>query len=245
MKAGRQAASDAARRKAERNPRFALVVFVTCLFALLFSPPGTRAASDFQTWQWLTVRLWKTNDFRLTLCGDNRMAEDSSRQKLFILGPRVAQRVHPNLNLGAGYLFLDIQDLGARTWRHEHRLDFAVSPSVDLTKKSELHLRNRIELRWLERSVGAIPRSRHRLQLKHRVEWGPINSVYCNNEFLIDHRLGRYSENRLVPAGVGIRLHKRVSVELFYMIQSTRRASGKWDDNHIFGTHLKLRLDGG
>lgn len=200
------------------------------------------AANDFQTWQWLTIRVWKTNEFRVVLYGDNRMGGNSGRQSLYIFGPRIANRVTPNWNLGAGYLFLDIQDLAARTWSHEHRLDFAVSPNLPLTEKLSLHSRNRIELRWLERTKGAIPRSRHRLQLRYRINRGAIESVYCNNEFLIDYRQGKYNENRLVPAGIGFRLHEHASVDLFYMLQSVRKPVGGWDMNHILGTHLRVRF---
>jgi len=229
-----------------RTHRVRRVLVLAALLAGLFSSwscSDAQSANDFQTWQWLTVRLWKTNDFRLTLYGDNRMAENSSRQKLFILGPRVAQRFHPNWNVGAGYLFLNIQELPTQRWKHEHRLDFALSPSVNLAPKTQLHSRNRIELRWLERTRGAIPRARHRIQLRQRINRGPVESVYCNNEIFIDYRQGRYSENRVVPAGIGFRLHDHASIDFFYMIQSRRRAAtGNWDDNHIFGAHLRVRL---
>gem|GEM_PF-735536 len=228
-----------------KSHRLRRALILAALLAGLFSSwscSRTVAASDFQTWQWLTVRVWKTNDFRVTLYGDNRMAEDSSRQKLFILGPRVAQRISPNWNLGAGYLFLDIHKLANNRWRHEHRLDFAVSPNLPITEKLSLHSRNRIELRWLERSKGAIPRARHRLQLRQRINKGRIESVYCNNEFLIDYRQGEYSENRIVPVGVGLRLHEHASVDLFYMLQSVRKAAGGWHNNHILGTHLRVRF---
>ncbi len=94
----------------------------------------------------------------------------------------------------------------------------------------------------MERSAGAIPRSRHRLQLRCRIDRGAIESVYCNNEFLIDYRQGRYSENRLVPAGIGFRHYEHASVDLFYMLQSVRKAAGGWDMNHILGTHLRVRF---
>lgn len=222
------------------------ILVLAALLAGLFSSwscTQVSSANDFQTWQWLTVRVWKTNDFRALLYGDNRMTDNSSRQKLFILGPRVAQRIHPNWNVGAGYLFLNVQNLATRQWAHEHRLDFALSPRVDLAPKTQLHSRNRIELRWLENSAGAIPRARHRIQLRQRINRGPVESVYCNNEFLIDYRQGRYTENRLVPAGIGFRLHDHASIDFFYMIQSQRRAAtGNWGDNHIFGTHLRVRF---
>ena len=190
----------------------------------------------------MTIRVWKTNDFRLLLYGDNRMANNSGRQKLFILGPRVRYRLNPNVTVGAGYLFLDVQNLATRTWRHEHRLDMAVTPRFELSNNLSFQFRNRLETRWRERSNGAGFRSRHRLQLRRSVDLGPFEALYCNNEFFVDYEEGRFNQNRLIPAGAEFRVHKRSTVSLFYMLQSSRRATGRWDANHILGTHLKLQF---
>lgn len=220
------------------------LIFAGLLAGLLssWSCSTAKAADDFQTWQWLTIRVWKTNDFRLLLYGDNRMADNSGRQKLFILGPRVRYRLNPNLTAGAGYLFLDVQNLATGTWRHEHRLDAALTPHVELSRHVSLQFRNRLETRWRERSDSVDFRSRHRLQLRRSVNLGPIEALYCNNEIFIDYDQGRFNENRFIPAGVESRIHKRSTVSLFYMLQSARRTTGQWDANHILGTHLKLQF---
>lgn len=86
------------------HPFLRALIMAALIAGMLSSWSCARAdaANDFQTWQWLTVRVWKTNDFRVVLYGDNRMAANSSRQNLHIFGPRIANRVTPNWNLGAG-----------------------------------------------------------------------------------------------------------------------------------------------
>lgn len=229
----------------KRGSSFLQTLVFAALAAVLLSPGSCTkavAVDDFQTWQWLTVRVWKTNNFRLLLYGDNRMADTSGRQKLFILGPRVRYRLNPNLTLGAGYLFLDAQNLTTGTWRHEHRFDAAITPRFELSENTSLQFRNRLETRWRERADSVAYRSRHRLQLRRDARLGPIEAIYCNNEFLIDYDQGRFNENRLIPAGVEFRVHQRSTISLFYMLQSVRRTTGQWDANHILGTHLKLQF---
>ena len=210
---------------------------------ILLTPLAVWAADDFQTWQWLSLTLWKEEGFRqddkwlVQYYADNRMADDSRRQKVVLTGPLAKYLVGDNLELEAGYLAVGSRNLTTDLWSQEHRMLYEVNPRFRLGERWNLHNRNRLEFRWRESRPLAL-RSRHRLQLRYRLDWGPLRAAYSNNEFFYDYEQNRYNENRLIPIGLDFKTGTKSSISLFYMIQSVRRPT-TWDDNHIFGTHFK------
>lgn len=217
--------------------------FNTILLGLLFSVLTAMGRDDIQSWQWVTVDFFKNDSVRGYLYADNRIAEDASQERVFIVGPRFSYRAQPWLDLGVGYVYIDVRNLNSGNWRSQHRLELEFNPYYMLTDTIRFQFRNRLEARWIEDRDPVSYRSRHRFALSKKLGFKWLKSVYCNNEFFYRYDLDQYNENRAVPIGLGFKLNKHLGLNLFYMIQSVQVGkTDEWNHNHILGTHLKIKF---
>lgn len=203
------------------------------------STPVARA-DDLQAWQWLTAEVFSDEDWRFYLYVDNRIGDDLSRSYLRIVSPRLKYHLDENVDLGLGYAFLDIDPLSAAAgdfW--QHRAEFEFNPHFSSGPWS-FHNRNRMELRWNDGQGRRLPRLRNRIEARYQLEDGFFAHLYANNEFFFDLTRGDYTENRFVPAGLGMKLSDRAILNLFYMIQSRERADG-WEHAHVIGAFLQIK----
>lgn len=222
-----------------RSIYFGLVVFILVMMGSL----SAHADSDFQTWQWMIFHLPKGERFRSHIYTDNRMADSSRRMKTMIIGPRLQYEVNDSVQVGAGYLFLDIHNLKRDIWQTEHRFESELNFKCKFGSKWKFHNRNRFESRLRESKDGWTFRTRSRYELRYQINKGRLKSVYANNELFWDHDINQFSENRLVPFGLQVDLGKSFDLTLFYMIQSIRHFNPSgWNQNHILGTHLNIRF---
>lgn len=204
---------------------------------------SVNAESDFQTWQWMIFHLPQGERFKSHIYVDNRIADNSSREKIRIIGPRLQYAVNEPVQVGVGYLFSDIHDLNRDIWQKEHRFENELNFKFKFRDKWKFHNRNRFESRLRESRDGWTWRTRSRFELRYQIDIGRLQSIYANNEIFWDHEVNELNENRLVPIGMRFDLGKRCDLTLFYMIQSLRRFNpSDWRQNHIFGTHLNIRF---
>ena len=66
-----------------------------------------------------------------------------------------------------------------------------------------------------------------------------LRSIYAHNEFFIDYTINEFSQNRLVPLGVTLRITDHTSLSLHYMLQSIR-GFNQWHHAHILGTTFNV-----
>ena len=218
--------------------------WVVCfIFLTGVSSLRLEADNDLQSWQWLCLHLYQNKGFKAHIYADNRMADNVSQEKLYIVGPRLHYRISDPISLGVGYLFLNIHDLNQDVWRNEHRGENELNFHFSFNEKLDFHQRNRFEWRWRESRDQPGYRMRSRFQLRYKTDLGRLKSVYTNNEFFWDIDSKDYSENRAIPVGLQFQITPALDFNLFYMIQSLHSASARsWKSNHIFGTHLNFRF---
>lgn len=218
------------------------LLFYLTLLGVFCGLVRSSRADDAQFWQWATIDLHKNENWRLYLYADNRIGDDVSDAYLQILSPRVKWSAHENFDFGLGYAWLNINPLlgGEEFW--QHRAEFEFNPKFT-TGPWSFHNRNRMELRWNNGEGKRRPRLRNRLQVKYRLDKGlaPLTYLYVNNEFFFDLSVGRFSENRLVPLGIGFKLTENTTLNLFYMRQSIQ-GRNDWRHANVAGTFLQVEF---
>jgi hypothetical protein len=218
-----------------------LILLPIVALTLLTTSTTKSHAGDFQAWQWLTVDLHHDEHFRFYVYADNRIGKnvaDIADSYLQIVSPRVTWHAQKHLDLGLGYAWLNVDPLTEAGAFWQHRAEFEFNPKFS-TGPWSFHNRNRLELRWNEGRGKRRPRLRTRLQAKYKLGDGFFKHVYVNNEFFFDLTNGNFSENRLIPAALGLKLTDYATLNLFYMLQSLDRPTG-WKNNQVAGTFLQL-----
>jgi hypothetical protein len=215
--------------------RFILLSLV--LTTLVSSAPVSRAENDLQAWQWLTVDLYKADNWKAYLYADNRIGDDLSKSFLQILSPRLRYYAHKNLDLQVGYAYLNIDPLSAADDFWQHRAEFEVDPKFS-TGNWSFHSRNRFELRWNDGEGKPRPRIRNRIQAKYKLGDGFFKHIYVNDEIFWNPDTGVFIENRLVPFGLGLKLTDKTTLNLFYMWQHIDRPVERFNA-HVIGTFLQ------
>lgn len=227
----------------ERILMRSVFIGLTILFLVLGGCLQVNAENDFQTWQWMIFHLTKGERFKSHIYADNRIADNSRREKTVIIGPRLQYEVNDSVQVGVGYLFLDIHDLNRDIWQKEHRFENELNFKYKFGGKWKFHNRNRFESRLRESQNGWKFRTRSRFEIRYQLNMGRLKSVYTNNELFWDHDMNQVGENRLVPVGFQFDLSDRCDLTLFYMIQSIRQFNPSgWNQNHILGTHMNFRF---
>lgn len=219
----------------------ALLQRLTLIALLLGSFQSAFARDDLQAYQWLSLNLWQQNPHKLHFYADNRFIDDASEQWLWLASLRYKYAAHKNLQLGLGYTYLDVRNIAADTWTHQDRLEFEFSPKAKLSDTLSFHFRNRLEVRYIEDVANPSYRTRHRIQLTKSLQSERITKLYANTEWFYLYDKGRdlFNEVRTVPLGVGFKLTESASIDLFYMIRTTRpNRDTEWSHAHALGTHL-------
>ncbi|MFU8848418.1 MAG: DUF2490 domain-containing protein [Opitutales bacterium] len=206
-------------------------------------PASLAARDDLQAWQWLSLNFWQAGPHSASLYLDHRMVDDVSTTGVWVGGPRYKYAAHKYLQLGLGFVYLDVQNLETGSWTYQLRPELEINPRFRINESWSFHFRNRLEVRYIESQSGPNVRSRHRPQLTYAFEWKAVEKIYANTELFYSHESHEVNEFRSVPLGVGFKLTEAAKLNLFYMVQSKRQAGGSdWSHNHILGTHLIHRF---
>ncbi|MDX1680340.1 MAG: DUF2490 domain-containing protein [Akkermansiaceae bacterium] len=206
--------------------------------SLVLVSPTASATDDTQLWNWIILNLWENDTHRLYTYMDNRVSDDMSEERLWLMSLRYKYKVNPNLQLGLGYTYLDSHNTTTDVWRDQQRLEFELNPSFKLDEW-KLHFRNRLELRFYQDSDEASYRFRQRTQLSRPIDLGCFDGFYTNIETFYMPDIDRINEFRTIPVGLGMPLGDQTKLNLFYMIQSQRDGtSSHWTHAHVLGTVL-------
>jgi len=215
--------------------------WASVMFVLVLGLGELRAEIGADLWTWLDVTCWQEGPTRLYLFA-HQAIEEGGGPTVQLISPRVKYRAASWLELGGGLSALRIRSLLTEDYAPQLRPEIEVNPIWSFANGWELHLRNRGEIRWDDWGGKPRPRLRHRLQLTRRFkEWGPVQSIYCSNEWLIEFDRGDWVENRVVPGAVSIKLTDWAVMDWFFMYRSFRFDDG-WRSDAIAGVFLKLKL---
>ena len=166
--------------------------------------------------------------------------EDGSLVQM--VSPRVKYAALPWLDVGLGLSALNIENSTTHDHDGQLRPELEINPKYDMTRHLRLEWRNRMEWRWNE-GAAFTTRSRHRLQLGWTLPSpvGPLTRFFVSNEWMVDLLRREWTENRLVPVGLTVRLSSWVDLDLFYMLTSSR-IKADWKHESVLGTYVRVRF---
>ena len=200
------------------------------------------AQDDFQYRSWATVKLIEKPKWSFRVYSDARFYNDAKDVGLYLASPRFQYKLFDNFDMELHYTYLGFKkntpSAGRSLFNYQHRAELELNPHWEVGEWLKVHVRNRMEYRWIEDQGSDNTRYRHRWQFTFPLKGlGPLRSVYLNSEFFIDQAKEDYTENRAVPLGLNFRLSDKTKLQVFYMIQM-KKGQEDWSSNQILGTHL-------
>lgn len=210
------------------------------ILCLVFLPVLPLRADEW--WAWTMLDFYRKPPWTAGLFMGNR-ADTEDGSYVQIVSPRVKYAALPWLDLGLGLSTLSIENPNTHHRYEQLRPELEINPKFDLTKHLRMEWRNRMEWRWNEDAALTTHRSRHRLQLGWTLPQplGPLTRMFASNEWLMDLHRGQWTENRLVPIGLTLKLGENTDLDCFYMIGSNR-AKSAWKHESVLGTYLRIRF---
>lgn len=210
------------------------------ILLLLLLPQALRAD---EWWAWTMLELWHPPPWSAGVFMGNFLdTEDGSRVQ--IVSPRLKYQVLPWLQTGIGLSTLSIENTTTHHRYWQERFEFEMNPKFNLTPHLLLENRNRMEWRWNEHDTFTTHRLRDRLQLTWTLPKpvGPLTRLFASNEWLFDLHRQNWTENRLVPLGLTLKLAANTDLDVFYMINSLRPQKSTWDHESVLVTYLRVRF---
>ena len=194
-------------------------------------------------WAWTLLEF----DSRPPLTGGiflGNRADEHDGSHTQILSPRCKYAASPWLDLGLGLSTLSIESPTTHQRYAQLRPELEVDPHLQLSDHWRVDSRNRLELRWNnDPDLPVHPRTRHRLQLGYTLPQpaGPLTRLFASHEWIIDTHHGTWTENRLVPLGVTLKLSPKADLDCFYLLLETQH-SASWQHESVLGTYLRLKF---
>ncbi len=223
-------------------PIFLLLVLVGGLIS-----PLTVARADFsndiQYWWQTEIKEWDGEKFDVNADVVARFNENISNLSTWKLTQKLVYSPWENLDLGLGYRFEKNGNDTGDSLKRQHRLMMEINPRFQLFNNLKISTRNRLELRWKENQGGeTFPRFRPRILVSTPANWLPgLQEIGAGNEFFYDFDADKYNQNRLYPLRAKFNLTSKLSLTIYYMVQSVRDSqSNGWQHAHVIGTDFKL-----
>jgi hypothetical protein len=211
------------------------------LFGGLLLPLGLRAEfnGDFRLWQTASIRLHEDADWRLTAAAETRLFEEGNYLGAWLLFPTLQYKVHPNLDLGATYLFEDIRSQCGTDYERLHIFWLHASPHWQLNDDLNLSMRHVLGYRSVE-SRDDYWMSRHLFALNYRLKnTGRLVGLCASTELFYRYDQDLLFENRFVPIKGTFKINDRTKLALYLMAQSKRSSHcDDWKTAYIFGQSI-------
>lgn len=128
-------------------------------------PASLDARDDIQAWQWASLNFWQQGPHSASLYLDHRLVDDLSTTGVWVGGPLYKYAAHEYLQLGLGFVYLDVKNLETGSWTYQLRPELEINPRFKISDDLSFHFRNRLEVRYIESQSGSNVRSRHRPHL--------------------------------------------------------------------------------
>ncbi|OGW72731.1 MAG: hypothetical protein A2Y02_03125 [Omnitrophica bacterium GWA2_52_12] len=217
---------------------------ILCVFAA--SGAGVcRAGDDFQYWSRAQVKVIDTPYVDYVNYWEMRFDHDASNTGFWQGSQALAFDFFKYLGLGLNYTYLETEADNARKtaneFKYQHRLELEANPRWSWRERINFKNRNRMEFRWVEGKGSDNGRLRHLAEAEvpvHLKRFPFLHSFFVNDEIFIDFKRRTISENRVIPAGVTVKLWKQSKLKVFYMIQSQQGAT--WSSNQVLGSHILI-----
>jgi hypothetical protein len=214
--------------------------------ALLRLAARAHALEDFQYRQGIYVRTLETTNWVLITWGELRRTDDFSKFTNWRVSQQVQYNPSSNLTIGVGYTFIqqDGFDVIANRDRETatHRAEFELIPHLQLGDEARFNCRLRFENRWIEGLGSWNPQFRARPEIVFPIHGlAPLVEIYTQNEFFYDLKRDRFTEDRLVPAGLTFQLGHHARLRLNYLLDTIHTTS-RWDHLHVLQTQLLISL---
>ncbi len=218
-----------------------LVTFAGMLVLFLLGGGDARCAdAGNEMWNWFNLDVWSNKRWRAHLYLDSRTAQHRGSY-IQLASPRLKYRLHPNLELGAGFSLLHIERGDTNDFFPQPRSELEINPRWLVGEHWQFHLRNRWEMRWNDWEGKPRHRSRHRVQIAYEIaKTGILKGFYTNNEWFVEYDRDAWTENRWTPIGVSLRVGEKTTLHLFYM-QRSFHGSGAWTHDHIGGSFFSVK----
>jgi len=223
--------------RGDRSPGHLGLLVALCLIITAASAPTAAARDDWQLWleQKWSVKL--TSRVKLIGKSEERFNDD--------LGTFYKSTNHIGVSVKA-LAWLKVEPVYDYEWSEktngdttiEHRLFLNVTP---LWSWKRLHVedRNRIEFRHINGVDDWRYRNKPKLGIELGSGWYEVEP-YVADEVFYGARAGEWTRNRFV-LGVEKPLTRRVSAELYYLIESNRQGRD-WDEFHVLGFATTVAL---
>jgi len=185
---------------------------------------------DLQFWGAFTKKLYVTENYKFDFYGETRVGDNLSDPFGYFFGPRFQYTGHRFLMLGLAAKFIHFKsgDSGfAKTQRYEGEL------GVKFNFLDGWNFQNRNRFEYFRRENRADKtRIRSRLKFTRRTDKLGIGKIFMANEFFYEPKISEFTSNRMIPFGVGFKLTKDISMDVYYLWEHIRSSS---QENHVLG----------
>lgn len=225
------------------GPRLSLWMGLVVGCILLGAPRAGWAKDDFQIWSTVELNKQFGPQWEVFFLPEIRIRDDAS--ELFYHEYRQGIRWKPSdyLQLGVNYLFVRNESSGKP--RDEHTGELDVTPKLT-AGPLKLSVRGRLALRTIEGSPGE---QEWQMRLMPKIAYptsvaGRQVTPYVADDLFYDYTRDAWNQHRLflgVVTPLGQRLGARLSLDVYYMLQSQLGTRHDWSSNHMLGTKVSVQ----
>lgn len=211
---------------------------IVCLLLLCFlCPLPLFTSEDIFWWPEIQWTMYKDKNIHFYTLAQARLGDGMKNPKIYLVSERLHFHQVDNLDVGVHYTFLRVKHEFLKVFHTHHRFELEINPWFHLCNDWTVHVRNRIEWRWIENEKSTHNRFRNRWQLTI-----PLNnskyfeSIQASNEFFYDFKRKEYTENRLIPLSLTLKHSKQHKFKIYYLLQTQKIRN--WRANHVLGTDV-------
>tara|TARA_B110000285_G_scaffold155857_1_gene173933 strand:+ start:937 stop:1476 length:540 start_codon:yes stop_codon:yes gene_type:complete len=155
------------------------------------SPLLARFDKDFSTWQALGFTFYEDDTWRIKAAAQTRWYDDSSFLATWFVHPILEYKFHPNLDIGATYLFEDLRAQAGNDCTRVHIFRLYLAPHWKIDDRISFSMRHLLALRGTE-SVDNQWVSRHRFSLSYKVaDMGALTGFGLDTEVFYNYTTDR------------------------------------------------------
>lgn len=219
-----------------------LVGFILLFFAKVYAYDDDDGA--FQVWL-TTSQEAKVleNKLKISLEEEFRWGDEGNKFYYYHFDLGLAYVLNKYWDIGGGYRQVyELSNKGKYNGKFQEENQPYMIATLKLKKGNfAFTSRNRFEYRHFDYKSDSW-RYRNKFTLKYPLRIGKINTEpYVADEIYFSCFSGtnQFNQNR-ASAGIGFDITKHIKAEIYYMLVSVKRSTGKWFDSNVLGTKLRI-----
>lgn len=207
------------------------------LCGLLLAAKSAFASDDWQYWHDTEIKAELTEKYSLRLDAQQRLRDDFSDLYFYNFAGGFLWEASRFFEIGPFFRYdhekdADGDHVNENRWLIEATLKHALG-------KLKLSDRSRIEYR--NRNTTDAWRYRNRLKVSYPLPFKKIKiTPFAADEIFWDITNHTLNQNRF-STGLETGLNRHVTLKTYYLLRSVRRGAD-WDEEHILGTGLSLKM---